>query len=274
MEHLVQTSTTMSRTDEDVTDFSALVEVAERHNQLQQSAHEAFSGEDTGLADVCLVNNEHVTVPKKRQRYSAKENDLAKLDKKKKDSSCPEGSSSLSSSPNSSSSESGYISSGSPSISSSNLKFFKFSSSASLTSTLTDESTNKEKVALERQVLLTMTSNAFEQYATDIALTRPLTIAEEKQLKAQRRLISNRESAQASRKRKKAYVEELETKLAEMSNKVSLLQASNASLSAQVVDLEVEANTLRTQTSNGQTNTSDRLNCVDLKRKLSSIQKS
>eukprot|EP01114_Cavostelium_apophysatum_P000498 TRINITY_DN10449_c0_g1_i1.p1 TRINITY_DN10449_c0_g1~~TRINITY_DN10449_c0_g1_i1.p1 ORF type:complete len:232 (-),score=40.88 TRINITY_DN10449_c0_g1_i1:159-854(-) len=115
-------------------------------------------------------------------------------------------------------------------------------------------SSKAEEVGLDRSVLLQMSSTAFEEYATTLGHQRSLSVGEQKQIKAQRRLISNRESAQASRRRKKAYVEELETKVSDLNvklidvtGKVSQLQASNATLSAQVTELSSENASLTNQ---------------------------
>jgi len=65
---------------------------------------------------------------------------------------------------------------------------------------------------ITREQLLNLSSQELDDYVVDIQKNRNLTPEEEKQLKKQRRLIKNRESAQLSRLRKKMYVEELEKK--------------------------------------------------------------
>lgn len=98
---------------------------------------------------------------------------------------------------------------------------------------------------LDRSILLTMSSRDFESFFNQLSNERTLTRSEEKMLKAQRRLISNRESAQASRRRKKAYIEELEGRVTEMQCKLSQVNASNAALSAQITELLSENSQLR-----------------------------
>jgi uncharacterized phage infection (PIP) family protein YhgE len=93
---------------------------------------------------------------------------------------------------------------------------------------------------LDRTILLTMSSRDFESFFNQLSNERTLTRSEEKMLKAQRRLISNRESAQASRRRKKAYIEELEGRVTEIQCKLSQVNASNAALSAQITELQSE----------------------------------
>jgi chromosome segregation ATPase len=69
---------------------------------------------------------------------------------------------------------------------------------------------------LSRDELLNMTSDALEEHAKRLASQRTLTPEEQKRFKRQRRLIKNRESAQLSRMRKKAYVDELERQIADL----------------------------------------------------------
>eukprot|EP01095_Lingulamoeba_sp_RSL-Kostka_P010821 TRINITY_DN3981_c0_g1_i2.p1 TRINITY_DN3981_c0_g1~~TRINITY_DN3981_c0_g1_i2.p1 ORF type:complete len:264 (+),score=71.39 TRINITY_DN3981_c0_g1_i2:162-953(+) len=70
---------------------------------------------------------------------------------------------------------------------------------------------------LTREDLLKMSSSSLDKIANTIAQQRPLSAEEERQLKRQRRLIKNRESAQLSRQRKKKYIEDLETKVTQLS---------------------------------------------------------
>lgn len=87
--------------------------------------------------------------------------------------------------------------------------------------------TKDSKVNLSRDDLLKLSSKELDDLTTTLASGRPLTSEEEKQLKRQRRLIKNRESAQLSRLRKKVYIDELE-------KKVNVLTAENEQLKSQV----------------------------------------
>ena len=83
---------------------------------------------------------------------------------------------------------------------------------------------------LTREELRKLSSKGFDQITSSLTATHALTEEEERQLKRQKRLIKNRESAQLSRQRKKQYMEELE-------KKVENLNATNESLAEQVSSL-------------------------------------
>jgi len=89
-----------------------------------------------------------------------------------------------------------------------------------------------------RDELLVMTSEEFESTVARLAALRPLTPAEKSLIKRQRRLIKNRESAQASRQRKKDYVGELEAK-------VDSLVVGNARLKEDFASLVMENSSLK-----------------------------
>ena len=96
---------------------------------------------------------------------------------------------------------------------------------------------------LDQKALLQLSSRAFEEYVRRKTATRDLTPEEKKDLKRQRRLIKNRESAQASRQRKKNYIEKLEAKVASLSQ-------ANTQLRAQVAALTNETGSLKQEVSN------------------------
>jgi len=91
---------------------------------------------------------------------------------------------------------------------------------------------------MSREELLELSSAEFEEYAVQLAQHHALTPAEERELKKQRRLIKNRESAQLSRKRKKNYIEELEGKL-------KGLEGENVNLKHDLASLAVKNTQLR-----------------------------
>jgi len=69
------------------------------------------------------------------------------------------------------------------------------------------------QVALPRDQLLSISSKSMDQYVETLSSTRSLSMDEQKELKKQKRLIKNRESAQLSRERKRAYINQLEDKI-------------------------------------------------------------
>jgi hypothetical protein len=102
----------------------------------------------------------------------------------------------------------------------------------------------KPAVSISRDDLLKFTSEDLESYVKALSATRPLTTAENKEIKRQRRLIKNRESAQQSRKRKKDKVGDLETQVSQLQGvneerkaKLDELQAENVILKAEVKQL-------------------------------------
>lgn len=94
--------------------------------------------------------------------------------------------------------------------------------------------------------LLSMSSKKLEECVQSLSAVRPLTPEEEKQLKRQRRLIKNRESAQLSRQKKKQYVENLE-------KQVKTLSSENSNLKTQVNHLSSRNQQLEEQVANLQT---------------------
>eukprot|EP01099_Mayorella_cantabrigiensis_P001089 TRINITY_DN1447_c0_g1_i1.p1 TRINITY_DN1447_c0_g1~~TRINITY_DN1447_c0_g1_i1.p1 ORF type:complete len:492 (-),score=84.23 TRINITY_DN1447_c0_g1_i1:107-1582(-) len=93
-------------------------------------------------------------------------------------------------------------------------------------------------LTLPRDYLLKLTCSEFEEYAQKLTQDRPLSHEEEQEFRRQKRLIKNRESAHASRVRKKSYVGELEQTISELKTEVQQLQSRNQ-------DLENEVSRLR-----------------------------
>jgi len=102
------------------------------------------------------------------------------------------------------------------------------------------EAADKGEIILSKDELLNLTSTQHEELLARVRHKRDLTVVEKQNVKRQRRLIKNRESAQASRQRKKSYVEELEKKVAD-------LMSENTRLSQSVNTLTSENMFLRTQ---------------------------
>jgi hypothetical protein len=97
---------------------------------------------------------------------------------------------------------------------------------------------------LSREELLNLSSKKFEDYVRRLMAKRDLTSEERKELKRQRRLIKNRESAQASRQRKKNYMETLEQQVATLNGEnnrlrehITALGTENKSLKEEVMYL-------------------------------------
>lgn len=91
-------------------------------------------------------------------------------------------------------------------------------------------SPEKTEVALPRDTLLQISSQGMERYVENLASTRALSMDDQKELKRQKRLIKNRESAQLSRERKRAYIDQLEEKITQLVNENALLRNDNAAL--------------------------------------------
>lgn len=91
-----------------------------------------------------------------------------------------------------------------------------------------------------RDELLVMTSEDFEGRISRLSALRPLTASEKNTIKRQRRLIKNRESAQASRQRKKDYVDDLESKVESLVSSNARLKEDFASLTSENAQLNNE----------------------------------
>lgn len=95
-------------------------------------------------------------------------------------------------------------------------------------------------VTLTREQLLTMTSEELDEFTNRLKADHTLSAHELRELKRQRRLIRNREYAQASRMKKKHVLTDLGTKFTE-------LEDERAALIARIVAVEKENDSLRLQ---------------------------
>jgi len=116
------------------------------------------------------------------------------------------------------------------------------SKSPSKTTKPSKDSKKGSVVAISRDELLKFSSDDLEAYVKALSATRPLTPAENKEIKRQRRLIKNRESAQQSRKRKKDKVGDLELQ-------VSQLEAINEERKAKLDEVQADHVILRAEVS-------------------------
>lgn len=101
--------------------------------------------------------------------------------------------------------------------------------------------TVKPGLTINAEELVGMTPQEVEDYL------QPLQLSEEQEahVKRQRRLLKNRESAQVSRIKKKRYVEELEDRVQELSNKTEALLAKFSKLQQENEELSKELETYR-----------------------------
>lgn len=102
-------------------------------------------------------------------------------------------------------------------------------------------------VSLTRDQLLSFSSEDFEAFIAKVTSQRPLTAIEEKEVKRQRRLIKNRESAHASRQRRREYMEELEAQINELKDERDSLRADNCRLREQNAQLREQVAMLEKQ---------------------------
>jgi len=98
----------------------------------------------------------------------------------------------------------------------------------------------RESVTLTREELLSFTSEQFEEFVSKITEVRELTPSESNELKRQRRLIKNRESAQASRQRKKSHIDELERRVKDLSEENHSLKDNVSTLTSQNTQFKSE----------------------------------
>jgi len=104
------------------------------------------------------------------------------------------------------------------------------------------DAVKKVPTPISREELLKFSSDDLESYVKTLSAARPLTTTENKEIKRQRRLIKNRESAQQSRKRKKDKVGDLEAQ-------VSQLQAINVDRQAKLDEIQAEHVILKAEVS-------------------------
>jgi len=107
------------------------------------------------------------------------------------------------------------------------------------------DAADKGQIILSKEELLNLTSTQHEEFLSRVRANRDLSTAEKQNVKRQRRLIKNRESAQASRQRKKNYVEELEKKLADLQQDNNKLNQTISNLSTENLFLKNQVESLK-----------------------------
>jgi len=95
-------------------------------------------------------------------------------------------------------------------------------------------------INFSREELLQISSDDYEEHVRQLSALRPLSSSERNMIKRQRRLIKNRESAQASRQRKKDYVGDLEKKVGDLFSSNAKLKEEYSSLTAENRQLKNE----------------------------------
>jgi len=95
-------------------------------------------------------------------------------------------------------------------------------------------------INFSREELLQISSDDFEEHVRQLSALKPLSSSERNMIKRQRRLIKNRESAQASRQRKKDYVGDLEKKVGDLISSNAKLKEEYSSLTAENRQLKNE----------------------------------
>jgi len=125
---------------------------------------------------------------------------------------------------------------------------------ALLTSSTTTPANSKKRksdqndisfVKLTREQLLVMSSIEFEDRVRLLQNMRPLTLAEEDEIKRQRKLIKNREYAQTSRIKKRETLSSLQVQFTTVNTENQILKSHITNLTQQVQYLQVENHQLR-----------------------------
>eukprot|EP00727_Mastigamoeba_balamuthi_P001284 m51a1_g11152 putative basic-leucine zipper transcription factor (587) ;mRNA; r:249949-251979 len=88
-------------------------------------------------------------------------------------------------------------------------------------------------IRLPRETLLSLTSAQMSKYVRFIRETHKLTPGQQKELKQQKRLVKNRESARLSRQRKQDHISTLEGQISELRNEMEALRGQNQALLAE-----------------------------------------
>jgi len=92
------------------------------------------------------------------------------------------------------------------------------------------DSEERRMVRLPRSTLLVMNSSQISQYIRYLRATKTLSRGQIEELRRQKRLVKNRESAKTSRKKREALVSELQATITQMNNSLESLKKENQRL--------------------------------------------
>jgi hypothetical protein len=109
------------------------------------------------------------------------------------------------------------------------------------------------RVTLSREDILRISSKELEEFAARMAAEKPLTPEEQREIKRQRRLIKNREYAQASRVKKKAYMGDMESRFHELEQENYELKLQLAQANQRISELQADNTILRSKLSSSST---------------------
>jgi len=109
---------------------------------------------------------------------------------------------------------------------------------------------DRDSVILTREELLSFSSEQYEEFVSQVTDVRDLTPFENNELKRQRRLIKNRESAQASRQRKKSHIDDLERRVKELNSENISLKDNLSAVSSENRQLKNDLSYLQAIVSN------------------------
>jgi hypothetical protein len=109
------------------------------------------------------------------------------------------------------------------------------------------------RVTLSREDILRISSKELEEFAARMAAEKALSPEEQREIKRQRRLIKNREYAQASRVKKKAYMGDMESRFHEFEQENYELKLQLAQANQRISELQADNTILRSKLSSSST---------------------
>jgi hypothetical protein len=114
----------------------------------------------------------------------------------------------------------------------------------------TTDSSDVSRVRLSREDLLRVSSKDLEDFAGRCAAEKPLSAEEVREIKRQRRLIKNREYAQASRVKKKDHLKEIEARFNDLEEENYNLKLQMQNMASRMAITEGENRELKVKLAN------------------------